>query len=336
MIRTRIRRRLRRLLAGALEDHTLSLSVVLIVYDMPEQARKTVQSLLPEYQQGCDIRDYEVLIVENASNNTMSPEFIRSLPANFSYHLRQDDRPTPVHAINHGIESARGRNVCVMIDGARLLTPGVIRNLLRAHRVAERAVVTVPGYHLGRELQQTAIGSGYGVDQERALMASIAWPENGYRLFDIACFSGSCVHGFYLPHSESNCISMSREIWSKLGGYDIRFDKRGGGLVNLDTYRRAFELPDIQHVFLHGEGTFHQFHGGVTTGGEEAAERQRYIDESMAQYQALRGQAYESPTTDPLYLGELSEYAQRFVHLSSRKKLARVGKLADIESTDTD
>lgn len=332
----RVRQKLSRLIPGRRAGDTLTLSIVLIVYDMPEQAQKTVQSLLSDYQIGCSDRDYEVLIVENASANTLPANFVRTLPANFSYHLREDNRPTPVHAINYGIEASQGRNVCVMIDGARLLTPGVIRNLIRAHQLSERAVVTVPGYHLGRELQQMAIGSGYGIEQERELMASIGWPQAGYRLFDIACFSGSCVHGFYLPHSESNCISMPREMWSSLDGYDIRFDKRGGGLVNLDIYKRAVELPATQHIFLHGEGTFHQFHGGVTTGGEDADVRQQYIDESMEQYRELRGKSYESPTTDPVYLGELSEYVQRFVHLSARKRLERAGKLADIESATTD
>ena len=91
--------------------------------------------------------------------------------------------------------------------------------------------MTVPGYHLGFELQQKAVGSGYDSEQEQALMRSISWPEVGYRLFDISCFSGSCAHGFYLPHSESNCISMPREIWKALGGYDARFNMRGGGVV---------------------------------------------------------------------------------------------------------
>ena len=299
-------------------------SFVVIVYDMPVQAQNTVRSLLEDYQEGVSPEDYEVLIIENQSANTMSRAFLDSLPANFSYHLRQESQPTPIHAINYGIEIASGDNICVMIDGARLLTPGIVKNTIRGHRLSPCAIVTAPGYHLGHELQQKAVGSGYDVEREKALMMSISWPEDGYRLFEISCFSGSCAAGFYLPHGESNCISMPRELWQALGGYDARFDMRGGGVVNLDLYKRACEYPGITHVFLHGEGTFHQFHGGVTTGGEEAEVRQEFITAIMQQYQEIRGRKFELPVTDTVYLGELSAHAQKFVQLSSTNKIDRM------------
>jgi hypothetical protein len=214
-----------------------------------------------------------------------------------------------------------------MIDGARLVTPGVIKNIVMGHRITPRSIVTVPGYHLGFGLQQETVSSGYNVEQEQGLMRSINWPEDGYRLFDISCFSGSCDPGFYLPHGESNCISMPREIWRDLGGYDAQFDMRGGGLVNLDMYRRAFDYPDATHIFLHGEGTFHQFHGGVTTGGEEAEARQKFVDAILDQYTTIRGRTFENPVTNPVYLGQLSDHVQRFIQLSSNRKLSSKGKM---------
>ena len=307
-------------------------SFVLIVYDMPAQAENTVRSLYTDYQLQANAQDYEVLIVENESSNTMSAKFLKTLPANFHYHLRKETQPTPIHAINYGIELSQGENVCVMIDGARLLTPGVVNNTILGHRLSDLAVVTVPGYHLGYELQQKAVGSGYDVDTERALMESIAWPQEGYRLFDIACFSGSCAAGFFLPHSESNCISMPKRMWDDLGGYDARFDMRGGGVVNLDMFKRAIEYPGAEHVFLHGEGTFHQFHGGVTTGGEDSEARQKFIDAIMAQYQEIRGQKYESPVSNPIYLGSLSDPAQKFVSISSAKKMERLGEHTEMQA----
>ena len=301
-------------------------SFVVIVYDMPRQAENTVRSLFTDYQVDANAADYEVVIVENESDNPMDSGFVRSLPGNFSYHLRKETEPTPIHAINYGIAQSQGENVCVMIDGARVLTPGIVKNTILGHRLSELAVVTVPGYHLGFELQQKAVGSGYDENTERGLMESISWPEDGYRLFDIACFSGSCAAGFYLPHSESNCISMPRKIWDDLGGYDARFNMRGGGVVNLDLFKRACEYPGAVHVFLHGEGTFHQFHGGVTTGGEDAEKRQKFIDAIMAQYEEIRGSKYESPSTEPIYLGALSDHALKFVSVSSTKKMERLGE----------
>ncbi len=326
---SRLQQRFRRVRSKRHGQSEILVSFVLIVYDMPAQAQNTVRSLLPDYQRDARSQDYEVLIVENESANTMSRDFLDSLPSNFSYHLRKETQPTPIHAINYGIERARGDNVCVMIDGARLLTPGVVKNTILGHRVSDRAVVTVPGYHLGFELHQKAVGSGYDLDQEKALMRTISWPDNGYRLFDISCFSGSCANGFYLAHSESNCISMPREIWDDLGGYDVRFDMRGGGLVNLDLYKRACEYPGITHIFLHGEGTFHQLHGGVTTGGQDIEDRQKFIDAIREQYQQIRGQRFSAPETNPIFLGELSNEVQRFVQVSSTKKMERLKNTAE-------
>lgn len=294
-----------------------ALSLVVIVYNMPMQAEKTLYSLTAEYQQGVKASDYEVIVVENESTNNLDRAFVSNLPDNFSYHLRAEREPTPVHAINHGVGISRGRYVCVMIDGARMVTPGVVRNILRGHRLNENAVVTVPGYHIGEQLQQEAVDQGYGVEEDQALIKSIGWPANGYGLFDIACFSGSCAAGFFRPNSESNCISIPREIWAALGGMDTRFNLRGGGLVNLDLYKRACEFRGVEHVVLLGEGTFHQFHGGVTTGGEARDVRAALIEEMKEQYESVRGAPYQSPMTKPVFLGELPVQALNFVKSSA-------------------
>ena len=301
-------------------------SFVLIVYSMPEQAKKTIASLLADYQIGICQLDYELIIVENFSANRLPPDYINSLPENVSYHLRENPESSPGPAINYGAGLACGDNICIMIDGARMLTPGVVKNIIRGHRITQGAVVTVPGYHLGFELQQDAVGSGYGVEEEQRLLESIDWPRNGYRLFDISCFSGSCIPGFFLPNSESNCISIPRDIWEGLGGCDTRFDMRGGGLINLDLYKRACEFPGVQHVILPGEGTFHQFHGGVTTGGEQSDIREAYIEASKEQYRQLRGQEHSNPSTTPIYLGEFPEQVQKFIYDSSRKNMAFRGE----------
>ncbi|MEQ9465319.1 MAG: glycosyltransferase [Haliea sp.] len=309
------------------------LSLVLVVYDMPEQAENTIRSLLPGYQREVSGSEYELIVVENASSNTLSPHFLQHLPDNVHYHLRRNPEPSPAQAINFGASRARGGLVCIMIDGARMATPGVVCNLLAAHRSFPSAVVSIPGYHLGRELQQTAVGSGYDRDAERALLASIAWPAEGYRLFDIACFSGSCSSGFFLPNSESNCISLPLDQWQALGGFDPHFDLPGGGLINLDFYKRACELHGVQHVIVPGEGTFHQFHGGVTTGGVSREMREDYIERSRSQYRALRGNDFSSPRTSPVFFGALPAQAQKFVHYSAARALRSRGEAPLPDST---
>lgn len=294
-----------------------ALSIIVIVYDMPLQAQRTLLSLTAQYQEGVSEQDYEVIVVENQSANVMDPGFLSTLPANFSYHMRAEREPTPVHAINHGAGISRGRYICIMIDGARMVTPGVVKNILRGHRLQDKTVVTVPGYHIGEQLQQDAVDLGYGVEEDQALIESIGWPLEGYRLFDIACFSGSCAPGFFRPNSESNCISIPRDIWAALGGLDTRFNLRGGGLVNLDLYKRACEFSGAEHVMLMGEGTFHQFHGGVTTGGEIREVRAALIEEMKEQYEHIRRTPYSSPVTKPVYLGEVPSQVIRFIEHSA-------------------
>lgn len=317
---------LRRIRSG-LRSRNPRVSIVVIVYDMPRQAANTVRSLLPGYQSGVADGDYEVIIVENESPNTMDPAFLSGLPGCCRYFLRTGPEPSPAAAINFGVRQAKSAQVCVMVDGARMLTPGVVRQLIQAHRLHDQAVVAVPGYHLGRELQQTAVGTGYDGEVEQALLTSIDWPANGYGLFDIACFSGSCRGGFFLPFSESNCVSVTRATWDDLEGFDERFDLPGGGLINLDFYRRACEYPGTNLVVLPGEGSFHQFHGGITTGGTAQAAREDYIARSRDQYQRLRGMPYSSPRVPATYLGAIPHQAQKFVHLSSVRVLQSRGEL---------
>ena len=292
------------------------LSIVVVVHNMPEQASKTLHSLSSHYQRDVSEDEYEVIVVENRSTNNLDTATLRALPANFSYHLRVESEPTPVHAVNFGGSVANGSHICVMVDGARMVTPGLVSGIIKAHKLARDTLVSVPGYHLGRQLQQNSVEMGYGCKEEAALLQKIAWPARGYRLFEIACFSGSCTAGIFRPNSESNCISVPRHIWDRLGGFDRRFTLPGGGLLNLDFYRRACEASGVQHVVLMGEGTFHQFHEGVTTGGVERVKREVLLEQFEAQYASLRGESYQCPQTEPIYLGQLSPEVERFIRLS--------------------
>jgi len=302
------------------------ISNVIIVHDMMDQAENTIRSLMTDYQRDIKSHQYEVIIVENESPNLMREDFIASLPENFHYYLRKNPETSPGPAINFGVSKTRGDNICIQIDGARMLSPGAMKNIILGHQVAYSAVVSVPGYHLGHELQQEAVASGYDSAAEQSLLKSISWPVDGYRLFEVSCLNASSALGFFLPNSESNCISIPRHIWDDLGGYDTRFDLRGGGLVNLDFYKRALEHPCVKHVILPGEGTFHQFHGGVTTGGQDMTARDRYIESSNQQYRQLRGSEYENPRTTPIFLGEIHEQAQRFVLYSAQIAIQSDGK----------
>ncbi|MEM8498526.1 MAG: glycosyltransferase [Pseudomonadota bacterium] len=292
------------------------LSIVLIVYRMPEQARKTLYSLSMAYQQGVTADEYEVIVVENSSPEIMGDEYLKELDGNFRYFYREETVPTPLPAISYGADLCIGQYISIMIDGARMATPGLIKNIIAATGLCKMPVIAAPGYHLGDQLQQQASEAGYNRVQEQELLDSIAWPNDGYRLFEISCFSGSCRAGFFLPNSESNCLTVSKEVWQTLGGIEQGFTTTGGGLANLDLYKRACELPGATLITLASEGTFHQFHGGATTGGKRGKEREDLMQAQLDQYISLRGSPFKQPEVNPLLLGQFHPATYPFLEQS--------------------
>lgn len=296
------------------------LSIVVIVYKMPDQAEKTLYSLSPAYQQGVSEGDYEVIVVENHSDRLLGERRATQYAGNVRYHLRHETTRSPVNSINFGAEQATGSHLAIMIDGARMVTPGVVRLALEAFRMSPQAAVSAPGYHIGHKLQQVAVNEGYDEKDEAKLLASIEWPKDGYRLFDIAVLSGSCQGGFFRSNYESNFIGMSVRKWQALGGMNPRYDDFGGGNANLDLYKRLLEYPDTPFYLLFGEGSFHQFHGGVTTGTRKA-ERDVIYKALDDQDRAIRGDDRSPPDVTPILLGSPHPSVYRFFRLS----LERVG-----------
>ncbi|MED5609412.1 glycosyltransferase [Pseudomonas sp. JH-2] len=291
------------------------LSIVLIVYKMPDQAERTLHSLSVRYQHGVRESDYEVIVVENHSDRLLGATRALAQGGNVRYYHRQETERTPVHAINFGASVARGSHMAIMIDGARMVTPGVIKGALDAFRLEPHAAVSAPGYHIGHKLQQVAVNEGYNEEVEAGLLRQINWPENGYRLFDIAVLSGSCRGGFFQANYESNFIAMSRRKWRQLGGVNPRYNDFGGGNANLDLYKRLLEMPDTPFYLLYSEGSFHQFHGGVTT-GTLREERERVYKQLDDQDREIRGDDRSPPSVRPILLGSPHPHVLRFLEHS--------------------
>jgi cephalosporin hydroxylase/glycosyltransferase involved in cell wall biosynthesis len=286
------------------------LSVVVVVYNMPREAPRTLHSLSAAYQRHIDPDDYEVIVVDNGSNPPFDPKLIEGLSGNFRLIRIDNAQPSPAHAINRGLAEARGDIIGVMIDGARIATPGLLHFAHDGARLYEKAVVATLGWYLGHDFQGWSMQCGYDQAREDALLESIYWPNDGYRLFEIGAMDESSVDGWFRPISESNALFLRRELWELLGGVDERFDFPGGGLINLDTLSRILEWPDAEVVILLGEATFHQLHGGVNTNAPRDRQRANWaLWES--QYTSLRGRPYEivTPKHPPTYLGTLPQPA---------------------------
>lgn len=303
------------------------LSVVVVIYRMPEQAERTLRSLASGYQRGVREDEYEVVVVENRSDQLLGAARACATGGNVRYFLREETQRTPVHAVNFGAGRARGSHVAIMIDGARMLSPGVLRLTLDALALSPHAAVATPGYHLGSVTQQQAVDTGYGAAEEARLLAGIAWPADGYRLFEIAAFSESGREGFLLPGPESNFLAMSRALWREIGGMDPRYDDNGGGYANHDLYKRTLDHPQTTCYLLFGEGSFHQYHGGITT-GTPAAEREKVCAQIIAQDFRLRGDNRDHPARPPVFFGALHPASYRFLAHSLARAEAAAARAA--------
>lgn len=283
------------------------LSIVVVAYDMAREIPRTLASLARTYQSGTDGLGYEVLVVDNGSPQPLSEAMVRSFGAEFRLHRIDAAPASPAHAANLGVSLTKGSHVAVILDGARMVTPGVVALTDRAHRLSPRALVTPMAWHLGPRHQSLSIADGYGAAAEDALLESVAWPADGYRLFDIAALAGANPDGMLGTTNESCFLSVSRTLWDEVGGCDERFDLPGGGLVSLDLFTRLVGRAGTELVVLLGEGSFHQVHGGAST--SPGAKHALWAE----QYAALRGGAYERPLVDPVYLGRLPAPARRWL-----------------------
>ena len=242
------------------------LSVVLVCYEMAAQIPNTLQSLLPPYQRGVSTGDYQIILMDNGSAK-MIDESTREISSNLNYvyFSPSEASPSPASAMNRGVALARAPVLCLMIDGARIVTPGILSWGMRLIDLAPGAVVEVRGWHLGAKWQPESVMEAYDSKEERKLLEGVRWLENGYRLWDIAAATPQTKFGYSAKTAESNCIFMSRDMFFNIGGFDERSRTPGGGLVNLDFFSRAVAAASFVFTLL-GEGTFHQVHGGAATG----------------------------------------------------------------------
>lgn len=292
------------------------LSIIVICHNMRREAPRTLFSLSRRYQQDIDELEYEVLVVDNGSSQPLLESEVEAFGPEFRYSFFPTGSVSPAGAINAAARTSRGAHVVICIDGARILSPGMLKHMALATRLAERPVIGSLAWHLGSRIQKVAMLEGYDQEVEDRLLASSGWESDGYQLFSVSCLANSSAGGWFRPISECNCVSVPRTLYDELGGFDERFKLPGGGLANLDFYKRACESPGVQLVTLLGEGTFHQFHGGAATNARpEVHPGERFREE----YLRLRGAAYRKPNVQSLYLGMIPAQATPFLQASMRQ-----------------
>ena len=220
------------------------------------------------------------VLIDNGSKEMLG-ESLRKISPNFEYIYIPPEAalPNPASVLNEAAANTKTELLCLMIDGARMLTPGVLSWGIRLLDLCPQAIAEVRGWHLGPKWQPQSVAEGYGPEEERRLLEAVNWFQNGYRLWEIAAATPQTRHGFSASTAESNCIFMSRDLFFRIGGFDERSRVAGGGLTNLEFFARAVAAADPVFTIL-GEGTFHQEHGGAATGLPKNA-----LDDALREWQ---------------------------------------------------
>ena len=290
----------------------IDLSVIVVFYNMAREAPRTLQALSRSYQEGLDGMRYEVLAIDNGSSpeQRLTTELVEGFGPEFRLIEMDDDaRPSPVTALNAGIRASRGRAVALMIDGAHVVTPGVLRFGLLGLESYAPAIVATQQWYLGPAQQGEAMEAGYDQAAEDELFKRISWPVSGYRLFEIGQFIGDrdWLDGMW----ESNCIFTSRALLEQVGGYDESFSTAGGSYANLDLYERLGTSSDVTVVSMIGEGSFHQTHGGTTTNQPDAVERRARVFSYGEEFVEIRGRRFRGPGKPIHYVGRITTASAR-------------------------
>lgn len=273
---------------------------------MRREIPRTLLSLSATYQRNIARDEYEILLVDNGSDSPWTLTDFDGIDADIRIINVPGATHSPAPAVNLGLRHARAPLAGVLVDGARMVTPGLLDACRRASLLYPRPVISTIGFHLGREHQSLSVPKGYTREVEDRLLDSIGWPRDGYRLFEVSVLNYACAGGWFNPMSECNALFMPATMWSELGGFDEAFQCPGGGLVNLDTYERALALPGAQSVVVLGEGNFHQVHGGVSS--NSSTDRWPEFHE---EYKRVRHRDYRVPAVSSSFFGIMPEVARR-------------------------
>ena len=293
---------------------TPDLSIVVVFFNMRREAQRTLLALSRQYQRDVEDLDYEVICIDNGSSQPLDETMVRSFGPEFRYHVFHTTSKSPAAAANFGVAQARARHVMVIIDGAHILTPRVLAYADIAIQSFENPLVAVQSLPLGGPTREEA--ENWEQAAEDQALAGIDWQRDGYELFRVTHAYGDDARGWFGALFESACITMRKDSFENLGGFDQRFQSPGGGLVALDLFQRALARPEFAYIMLLGESTFHQFHGGAATGAK--------LDEHPwhtfhAEYRALRGHDFQRVARMPIYLGQFMPQSLALAQFSARQ-----------------
>jgi hypothetical protein len=294
---------------------------------MSEEVINTLKTLDCSYQN--EPRDsYEVLVMENPSDNNLKNHDFSIYNAEIKYFYNNENLPL-TSAINNLSEKASGDYLIIIPDGARLLSKRVLHYCKQAINIDKKSIVAFHGFHLGLFPQQFSVEQKlYSKADEVSFLKSIDFPNNPDSLFLNASWAGSSNRGSFFEMAESNCLMLPKDLWLRVAGFDERLDIPSGGIANLDLYGRVISNFDHKLFFVLGEGCFHQLHGGDTTSSNEKKFNKYKLDykeKTGKEWRFVKRDDYEFlGRVPPQFLGLLKDSISKTIHARQRERPYRI------------
>lgn len=277
------------------------LSILVCAFNMERELPRTLFTLSSQYQRNIDNIDLDITVLDNGSRIPLNENALQSVIPGVRVIRPETTYQSPISAINEILKTLTGDLIGLLIDGARMCSPGLLREACNAWQADRTKAIGTLAFHLGPDVQMRSVSDGYNQDSEDKLLSTVEWQKDGYKLFDISVLAGSSASGWFGTIGETNALFMDQQLWQEVSWLDERFEAPGGGLANLDLWSRAVKASRHRPWMILGEATFHQFHGGAATNGT-GQDRKLMRDE----YERILGEPYKRPDYTPQFVGSLS------------------------------
>src|SRR5207302_430598 len=109
-----------------------------VAYNMPREIPRTIRTLSPQIQRGIRPEQYEIIVVDNGSTRPFDRELCMQWGADPIFQAVASPNPSPCAAVNKGLQLARGELIGVLVDGARMVSPGLLWAALTARSLHPR------------------------------------------------------------------------------------------------------------------------------------------------------------------------------------------------------